>query len=211
MLMTRGFLDIIANLLKFRGFLYKLCYNTTEGFAMTMKKWIFIGLIVYAVLVTGWLFYYRSPALQNAAAKRASKQQQQKLEAQEKQLLAGALEYLDSIKKAVASYATQQVNPPQSDILLQEMLKLSEIELPKGRWDNTLGVYFTPHFIFIGNCYSIWCYVDVTRKGNFYTLHMKHNGKVWTKQICATQNTPLGQTICHYLEAQGWTYQEGEI
>lgn len=137
--------------------------------------------------------------------------QNEKQEDQEKQLVAKAIVYLDSIKQAVALYAAQRSDSPKLDILLDEMLKLSGTELSKGRWDNTLGAYFTPHFIYMGNCYSTWCYVEVTRKGNLYTLHVKHNGKVWTKQICATQNTPAGQMICQHLQSQGWEYLEGEI
>ncbi|MBO7237847.1 MAG: hypothetical protein J6U96_00970 [Elusimicrobiaceae bacterium] len=139
--------------------------------------------------------------------------EKQKLEEQEheKKVATYAIEHLNIMKKAVESYIKRPGDSPKFDILLNEILKLEETDLSYGKWDGTLGVYTTNYFVYLGGCYSTWCYIQANRKNNSYTLYLKHDGTKWSQKRCSTELTELGRLICKYLEPIGWEYVEGEI
>ena len=131
--------------------------------------------------------------------------------AQRRQIVLDSLHHMQTIKKAIALvYKNERVSLPTTDILLEEIVKLADMDLSNGQWDD-LGVYTTEYFIYVGGCYSTWCYAEANRKDNAYSLLIRHDGKKWVTQACATQNTELGRTVCQRLKKRGWHYQEGEI
>ena len=129
---------------------------------------------------------------------------------QEKQLLQEPISNLKTLKKAMEQYFKNPGNATQSDILLQEILLLAEMDLINGQWDEGMGIYTTPHYVYIGGCYSDWCYVEANRKDSSYSLYLQYNGNKWVKQHCSTQRTELGRFICNHLKSSGWKYIEGE-
>ncbi|MBR3631478.1 MAG: hypothetical protein IKN49_00160 [Elusimicrobiaceae bacterium] len=166
---------------------------------------IFISLLVAAVAAFFCIRSYYQKAQQQALEK-------QKLEEQEheKKVVTYAIEHLDIMEKALEAYIKRPGDSPKFDILLNEILKLAETDLSYGQWDGTLGVYTTKYFVYLGGCYSSWCYIEANRKGNSYSLHLKHNGKKWSEKRCYTKRTELGRLICNHLKPSGWKYVEGE-
>jgi len=147
----------------------------------------------------------------------AQKVHQQALEKQkfdeqehEKKVATYAIEHLEIMEKAVDAYIKRPGDSPKFDILLDEILKWAETDLSYGQWDGTLGVYTTKYFIYLGGCYSSWCYIEATRKGNSYSLYLKHDGEKWSEKRCSTEKTQLGRLICKHLEPRGRQYIDGE-
>ncbi len=120
------------------------------------------------------------------------------------------LHHMETIKKALTHFMRGRKKLPTTDILLEEIVKLSDMDLSNGAWDD-LGVYTTPNFIYMGGCYSQWCYAEADRKDNSYTLLLRHDGKRWQVKACATQGTELGRRVCEHLKLHGWAYLEGEM
>ena len=88
-----------------------------------MKKKTILCLMVFILLLlsVGAAFY---------AYPRYRVEQNEK---HEKQLVAKAIHYLDIMKKAVGQYAKRSTDAPKFDILLDEMLKLGGVTMPKGQ------------------------------------------------------------------------------
>lgn len=130
--------------------------------------------------------------------------------AQRRQIVLDSLHHMHTIKKAMELYIKRRDRLPTTDILLEEIVKLADMDLSNGQWDD-LGVYTTEYFIYVGGCYSTWCYAEANRKDNSYSLLIRHDGKKWITQACATQNSELGRTVCKRLQKEGWLYHDGEI
>ena len=128
----------------------------------------------------------------------------------EKQTLKEALHNLSTMKKAVELYFSNTNDYSKADIFLQEILKLAEMDLTQGQWDTVMGVYASDNFIYIGGCYSTWCYIEANRKNISYNLFLKYDGKKWINKNCSTQFTEVGRSICQQLQKQGWKYIDGE-
>ncbi len=182
---------------------------------MKTKKriWIWICIVILA-LGCGWCIY-QWPRYQQTKYKDDKQRQEMKFKEQEIKLAKGAIKNMSVMKKAVERYFKHPHNSNpntslQSDILLQEIMKLAELDLRRGQWDS-MGVYSSPNFVYLGGCYSNWCYIETNRKENSYTLYMQYNGKKWEKKYCSTQLTDLGRYICKQLQPNGWAYVEEEL
>lgn len=176
-----------------------------------MKRKIIYGIVVFIILllIVGAGVLYKMH--RSAAPVPPPPPALQTLDAQEQAIAHYAIAHLKRMERPIEHYIKHPSDLPKSDILLEEILKLYETDLSHGEWDETLGVYTTPHFIYIGGCYSDWCYVEANRKGNIYSLYIRHNGNAWSEKSCATQKTEPGRKICQYLKKLGWTYVDGEV
>ncbi len=176
-----------------------------------MKRKIITYFLVFILLlaaIAAAVFCIR--AYYQEAQQKALEKQKIAEQEHEKKVATYAIEHLDIMEKAVEAYIKRPGDSPKFDILLDEKLKLSEADLSYGQWDGTLGVYTTKYFVYLGGCYSTWCYIEATRKGNSYSLYLKHDGKKWAEKRCSTEQTALGRLICKRLEPNGWKYVEGE-
>lgn len=170
-----------------------------------MKTYKTIGIlaafIVVCIIGTGMVYLFTSAQQDTAPTQDTT---------QKKQIIAESVNNLKTVKKAIESYTKQRNHLPDTEILLEEIVKLADLDLSQGSWDE-MGVYTTEYFIYIGGCYSTWCYAEANRKNNFYSLQIRHNGKKWDTKVCTTQNTELGREVCRHLRKHGWKYQDGEI
>lgn len=164
---------------------------------MFMKKtYLCIGIVLFlgAVAALGIYLFSRSLTYQHYA---------------EKARLKESFYHMHLMQEAVNTYLHKHKALPQNNIHLKQLVMEADLDLSHGKWDE-LGVYTTPHFIYMGTCYSTWCYVEATRKDNLYSLYMEHNGQQWIIQTCGTENTELGRRVCQQLQPWGWKYLEGE-
>ena len=188
---------------------------TTKGAFMKTKTWIWILVCVGVVAVLGGVGFYQWPIYQEYKHQKEEQRKEKDYKDYEKTIAKGAIKNMSVMKKGVERYFKHPHNSSsdaylQSDILLQEIMKLAELDLRRGQWDS-MGVYSSPNFVYLGGCYSNWCYIEANRKENSYTLYMQYNGKKWEKKYCSTQLTELGRYICKHLEKHGWKYVEEEL
>lgn len=178
--------------------------------------YLFIAIFLFlAVATTAFCVRNRYQRIQHqeqemkeAQAREAQKQKTQEFE---KTLSSYAIHHLNIMKKAVDLYIKHTGDTPRFDIEINEILKLAETDLSHGEWDDILDVYNTKYFVYLGSCYSTWCYIQANRKNLSYSLYIKHDGQKWSHKRCATEHTEWGRFICDYLKSSGWEYVEGEI
>ena len=128
--------------------------------------------------------------------------------------------YKKTVEKTKLSEALMNIKTIE-DALNIEMLLGKDTPSPLNELDINLPgagevVYTTQNFSYYVtgiplSLNGFWA-IDVSRNNNSYTLNtrikLQADGQLATVRNCFTNNTEMGQYICHSLESQNWTYQD---
>ena len=128
----------------------------------------------------------------------------------EKAKLSEALTNYFHIKKAIDMYILQHDYPST----IGEYIYLEDlgVELSGGKYDNkeyqTKNYLYAASIVRLSNT-RVGSTIDVIPKSSSYYQLIYDDGTFNEKNECFDGDNEIGKYICHYLESQGWEYNEG--
>lgn len=124
----------------------------------------------------------------------------------EKARVTEALQNIRMLEEQAKLYVLENGLPTNNNIVyLKDVLS---VELSGGEWDGY--DYNTDNFSYYAYITANGIGIEVTRQGPYY--YQFFVGGVNNVHECLNgAGDEMGIKICHMLESQGWTYQEGEF